>query len=222
MKILLVDDHVLFREGVATLLNAQPDMVVLGEAASAKEAVVKARQLKPDIILMDISLPGDDGLEAARQILAEQPEVNIVFLTAHEDDERLFEAIKLGGKGYMLKNTRTADILAMLRGVERGEAAITRRLAARVLSEFARLQSRLEQMGPSQDEDLLLTPREQEILRLVATGASNKQIADQLVLSVSTIKNHIRNIFRKLHLKNRREAVAYARRHGLTPPSARK
>ncbi len=222
MKILLVDDHVLFREGVATLLNAQPDMVVLGEAASAKEAVVKARQLKPDIILMDISLPGDDGLEAARQILAEQPEVNIVFLTAHEDDERLFEAIKLGGKGYMLKNTRTADILAMLRGVERGEAAITRRLAARVLSEFARLQSRLEQMGPSQDEDLLLTPREKEILRLVATGASNKQIADQLVLSVSTIKNHIRNIFRKLHLKNRREAVAYARRHGLTPPSARK
>jgi len=122
----------------------------------------------------------------------------------------------------MLKNTRTADMLEMLRGVQRGEAAITRQLAARVLSEFARLQNRLERMGTSEDEELLLTSREIEILKLAATGASNKTIADQLVISVSTVKNHMRNILRKLHLKNRREAIAYAHRRGLIHPPASK
>lgn len=214
MKILLVDDHVLFREGVASLLDAQPDMTVVGEAASTEEAISKARQLAPDVILMDISLPDASGLEAARQILDEQPEMNIVFLTVHEDDERLFEAIKTGGKGYLLKNTRTADLLGMLRGLERGEAAISRWLAARVLAEFARMRSQLEAIEPP-DDDVTLTNREMEVLNLVTRGASNRDIAERLVVSESTVKNHMRNILSKLHLKNRQEAAAFARRHGL-------
>lgn len=213
MKILLVDDHVLFREGLASLLDIQPDMTVLGEAASAQEAIVKARELKPDTILMDISMPGGTGLDAAKQILAEQPEINIVFLTVHEDDERLFEAIKNGGKGYLLKNMRTSELLEMLRGLERGEAAISRQMAARILTEFARMKTHL---GATEvlDEDVRLTNREIEILKLAAADASNKDIARQLVVSESTVKNHMRNILSKLHLKNRREAIALARRRG--------
>ena len=132
-KILLVDDHVLFREGVASLLDIQSDMTVLGEAASVKEAVVKARELRPDVILMDISLPDGTGVEAAQQILTKHPEIKIVFLTVHEDDERLFEAIKCGGQGYLLKNMRTAELLDLLRGLDRGEAAISRQMANRII-----------------------------------------------------------------------------------------
>ncbi len=220
MKILLVDDHVLFREGVASLLDTQPDMIVLGESASVKEAVVKARELKPDVILMDISLPDGSGVEAARQILAEQPETRIVFLTVHEDDERLFEAIRSGGQGYLLKNMRTVELLDLLRGLERGEAAISRQMASRIMTEFARMRSQLNTVTSDiSDSDIVLTTREIDVLKLVTNGASNKEIAAQLVVAQSTVKNHMSNILNKLHLKNRREAAAYARRHGLIPPS---
>ncbi len=216
MKILLVDDHVLFREGLCSLLDVQPDMTVLGEATSVKEAILKAKDLKPDTILMDISLPDGNGIEATRKILAAQPEINIVFLTAHEDDKRLFEAIKTGGKGYLLKNMRTSELLEMLRGLDRDEAAISRKIAAQLLSEFARMRNRLDAAPLVPDApDVTLTNRETEILKQVATGAANKEIAQQLVVSESTVKNHLRNILSKLHLKNRREAVAFARRRGL-------
>lgn len=219
MKILLVDDHVLFREGVASLLDTQPDMTVLGEATSVKEAIAKTKELKPDIILMDITLPDGNGVEAARQILAEQPEIKIVFLTIHEDDERLFEAIKCGGQGYLLKNMRTTELLDLLRGLEQGEAAISRKMAGRIMTEFARMRSRLEGIPTGgADSDITLTHREIDVLTLVANGASNKEIAEQLVVTESTVKNHMSNILNKLHLKNRREAAAYARRHGLIPP----
>lgn len=220
MKILLVDDHVLFREGVASLLDTQPDMTVLGESASAKKAVVKARELKPDIILMDISLPDGTGIEAARQILAEQPEIKIVFLTVHEDDERLFEAIKCGGRGYLLKNMRTSELLDLLRGLERGEAAISRQMASRIMAEFAQMRTQLEHAPADiSDSEITLTTREIDVITLVTNGASNKEIADQLVVAESTVKNHMSNILNKLHLKNRREAAAYARRHRLISPS---
>jgi len=220
MKILLVDDHVLFREGVASLLGTQPDITVLGEAASVKEAIVKTKALKPDVILMDISLPDGNGVEAARQILADQPEIKIVFLTVHEDDERLFEAIKCGGQGYLLKNMRTTELLDLLRGLERGEAAISRKMASRIMAEFARMRTRLENVTTrSTDSDITLTRREIDVLKLVTNGASNKEISEQLVVTESTVKNHMNNILTKLHLKNRREAAAYARRHGLIPPS---
>ncbi len=219
MKILLVDDHVLFREGVASLLDTQTDMTVLGEAVSVQEAIAKARELKPDTILMDITLPDGSGLEATRQILAEQPKVNIVFLTVHEDNERLFEAIKNGGKGYLLKNTRTASLLEMLRGLDRGETAISRRMASRIITEFARMSTQLDTVIPdTSEEDIVLTNREIDVLKLVTNDASNKEIAARLVVAESTVKNHMSNILNKLHLKNRREAAAYARRHGLIPP----
>lgn len=201
------------------MLDTQPDMTVLGESASMKEAVVKARKLKPDIILMDISLPDGNGVEAARQILAKQPDIKIVFLTVHEDDERLFEAIKSGGQGYLLKNMRTAELLDLLRGLKRGEAAISRQIASRIMIEFARMRTRLENITPDiSDSDIVLTNREIDVLKLVANGASNKEIAEELVVTESTVKNHMSNILNKLHLKNRREAAAYARRHGLIPP----
>ena len=218
MKILLVDDHVLFREGVASLLDTQSDMTVLGEADSVQEAIAKTRELEPDTILMDISLPDGTGLKAARYILAEFPEINIVFLTVHEDDERLFEAIKNGGKGYLLKNTRTAELLEMLRGLRHGEAAISRQMASRLLTAFSSMRTQLAS-AEHPDEDVMLTSREVEVLNLAAAGASNKKIADQLVISLSTVKNHMRNILSKLHLSNRRQAIAFARRQGLIDSS---
>jgi len=215
MKILLVDDHILFRQGLCSLLDTQPDMTVVGQAASAAEAILKTRELQPDTILMDISMPGVDGLEAARQILAEYCDIKIVFLTAHEDEDRLFEAIKLGGKGYLLKNMRTVELLDMLRGLDRNEAALSRRMAAKLLIEFAQMGRQLNQLSTFDEEEIVLTDRETDILTLVAQGVSNRQIAAQLDIAESTVKNHMRNILSKLHLKNRREAVAFARRHGL-------
>jgi DNA-binding NarL/FixJ family response regulator len=218
MKLLLVDDHVLFREGLVSLLDAQPDMTIVGEAASIKEAVAKAEKLNPDTILMDISLPDGTGLQAASQILSRQPHINIVFLTVHEDDDRLFEAIKRGGKGYLLKNMRTAELLNMLRGLERGEAAISGRMAGRIMAEFARIRPWLSE-GEPDEETLLLTSRELELLQLVAEDATNKEIARRLFIAESTVKNHMRNILSKLHLNNRREAAAYAQRRGLIDSS---
>ncbi len=218
MKILLVDDHVLFREGVASLLEEQPDITILGEAASVQGAIEKARALKPDIILMDISLPDGTGLDAARQILAEQPDINIVFLTVHEEDDTLFQAIKIGGKGYLLKNIRTTDLLEMLRGLARGEAALSRQLTSRILAEFSRVYEQLDKVG-APGPDVHLTRRETEVLKLVATNATNQEIAAALFVSVSTVKNHVRNILSKLHLKNRQEAANFARRHGLLKSS---
>ncbi len=217
MNIILVDDHVLFREGVASLLDAQPDINVLGQAASVAEAVALTRELHPDLILMDISLPDGNGLTATRKILAEFPDIKIVFLTVHEDDDRLFEAIKNGGTGYLLKNTRTQELLKMIENVRRGETAFTPHLAQRILAEFSRMRSQLSAF-PLFEEDVALTKREIEVLKLVAKNASNKEIARELVISVSTVKNHMRNILTKLHLKDRREAAYYARRHGLVDP----
>lgn len=219
MNILLVDDHVLFREGVASLLDAQPDMTVLGEAATAKEAIAKTRELLPDTILMDISLPDDSGIEIARQILDEFPDMNIVFLTVHEEDERLFEAIRFGGKGYLLKNMRTSQLLDMLRGLNQGEAAISRKMASRIMDEFSRMRDQLAGRKPVKSEEILLTTRELDVLKLAATGDTNQDIAGKLFISISTVKNHMRNILSKLHLRNRREAVAFAKRRGLIDSS---
>jgi len=204
MRILLVDDHALFREGVQGLLAAQPDLDVVGGASSVTEAIARARELRPDLILMDFGLPDGTGLDATMAILADLPQVKIVFLTFHDDDERLFAAIRAGAKGYLLKSVTSAELLAFLRGVGRGQAALTPVMTTRILDEFARQPRPPSHPQVVRDE---LTPREREVLAQLATGASNHDIARRLVISENTVKNHVRSILAKLNLPNRREAA---------------
>jgi DNA-binding NarL/FixJ family response regulator len=199
MRVLIVDDHVLFSEGLASLLNAQPDFSVVGQAGSVGEAIILARELCPDLILMDFGLPDGTGLEATQAILAERPTTMIVFLTVHEQDERLFAAIRSGAKGYLLKNVPVAKLLAHLRGLERGEAAISPTMTSHILGEFAR-------MSPAHESSQV--------------EASNREIADRLCISENTVKNHVGNILAKLDLRNRREAASFARRYRLINASS--
>ena len=214
MNILLVDDHVLFREGLASLLNAQPDLCVVGEAGSAPEAVELAHKLQPDLILMDVGLPEGSGVDATRAILGSRPETNVVFLTMHDEDDILYDGIRSGAKGYLLKNLPMHQLLAYVRGVERGEAAITPAMASRILVEFSRLRPSHGPVSRSELDEL--TEREIQVLSELAMGASNQEIAELFVITEGTVKNHVRNILAKLHLRNRREAASFARSHGLT------
>ncbi|MBE2233122.1 MAG: response regulator transcription factor [Anaerolinea sp.] len=210
---LLVDDHALFREGLAGIIAAQPDMEVVGEARDGLEAVVKAQALRPDLVLMDVQMPGMGGLDATRQIKQALPETTIVMLTVRDDDDKLFTALKNGAQGYLLKDIRAADLLAMMRGALAGNAALSPRLAGLVLAEFRRLsqQAPLEEQG----EEFMLSRREREVLELAARGASDKEIAEALVVSLYTVKSHMRNILSKLHVSSRQEAARLARQRGL-------
>ena len=212
IRILLADDHALFREGLAGILSAQPDFRVIGEASDGLEAVVKTRELNPDLVLMDIQMPGCDGLEAMQRIKKELPQTVVVMLTVRDEEEKLFEAIKSGAQGYLLKNIRSVEMIAMLRAAMRGEAAISPSLAGRILEEFRRL-SRFEQ--PAQPEVLdALTVREQEVLSLAARGMMDKEISQVLSVSLHTVKSHMRSILSKLHVNSRREAAWLARKQG--------
>jgi len=197
LRVLLVDDSPLFRQGLASLLDSRPDMQVVGEAGDGFEALEKAREAVPDVVLMDIIMPVCDGLEATRRIKQEMPHVQIVMLTVSESEENLFEAIKLGAKGYLLKDVGAEELLRVLRGLSRGEPYVAPGIAARILQEFAR---------PSRTSDTL-SGREQEVLKLVSEGLSNKEISQALGISASTVKNHLRNIMEKLHVRNRVEAA---------------
>jgi two-component system NarL family response regulator len=212
LNLLIVDDHILFREGLASLFKAQPDFAVLGEAGNVREAIEKARSLKPDLILMDFSLPDGTGLDATEVILAEMPQVKIVFLTMHEDDERLFAAIQAGAKGYLLKNIPVTKLLLALRGIERGEAPLSRSMTTRVLQEFSRIKSAREQAPAIESGLEELTDREREVMQELVRGGSNKDIADRLFISENTVKNHVHNILEKLKLTSRRDIVRYAQR----------
>ena len=213
IRVLLADDHALFREGLASIIAGQPDMTVVGEADDGLEALVKAAELKPDLVLMDISMPGGDGLEATRQIKAALPDTVVVVLTVHSDEEKLFQAVKNGAQGYLLKNIRSEAMLDLIRGALRGEAAITPVLAGQMLEEFRRLShnQRADDGAPVET----LTFREQEVLAQVATGASDKEIAEALHISLHTVKSHMRNILSKLHVNSRYEAARFARYKGL-------
>jgi DNA-binding NarL/FixJ family response regulator len=212
IRILLADDHTLFRRGVAGALADHADIEIVGEATDGLQAIAKTRELIPDVVLMDISMPGMNGLEATRQIKAELPEVKIVILTIAEEDQNLFEAIKSGAQGYLLKDVEPQHLVEMVRGVFRGEAPISRVAAAKILTEFSR-QAREADAGDRSKTGL--TPREREVLGLVAGGATNKEIAAALDISPSTAKNHLQNILTKLHLENRVQAAAFAFREGL-------
>lgn len=210
IRVLLVDDHALFREGLTSLLSSQPDIVVVGEAEDGLEALVKAQELRPDLILMDVMMPGCGGLEATQLIKQALPDVKIVMLTVHDEDDRLFEAIRSGAVGYVLKSTASESLMPMLRGVMRGEAAIGGAAAARILEEFRRTPPRVRE-----ENTPVLTRREKEVLRSVAAGAMDKEIATELSISLSTVKTHIRRILAKLHATSRHQAAAHAVEEGL-------
>ena len=213
IRVLLADDHALFRAGLASIIAGQPDMVIVGQADDGLEALVKAQELKPDLILMDITMPGGNGLEATKKIKAALPATVIVVLTVHSDEEKLFEAIQNGAQGYLLKNIRSETMLELIRGALRGEAAITPLLAGQMLEEFRRLSQNVP--DPDGVPVETLTFREQEILAQVATGASDKEIAEQFSISLHTVKSHMRSILAKLHVNSRHEAARYARYKGL-------
>jgi DNA-binding NarL/FixJ family response regulator len=211
-RVLVIDDQILFREGLESLLSSTRDFEMVGCAGTVHEGCEQAILHKPDIILMDFSLPDGTGLDATRAILARVPDCKIVFLTVHESDENLFAALRLGAKGYMLKNIGSAELLSSLRALDRGEAAVSRKMVSRIVQEFARTpESRIG------DEKLLvnLSPRELDVIREIESGATNIEIAQRLFLSVNTVKHHIRNVLGKLGLKNRRQVASFARKNGL-------
>ncbi len=214
IHVLVVDDHALFREGMVNILNAQPGIQVVGEASDGLEALVMARALHPDVILMDITMPGVDGVEATRQIKQELPDTRIVMLTVRDEDDKLFEAIRNGADGYLLKTIRAGQLVEMIRAAHRGEAAIGPGLAARVLNEFRRLATSPAN-APADEALASLTPREREVLSLIARGASDREIAQELTVSLYTVKAHVRNLLQKLQVSSRQEA---ARRVRQAPP----
>lgn len=207
MRILIADDHALFRDGLRSLLQAQGHEVV-GEAANGRRAVELAAQLQPDLLLMDVSMPELDGVAATRELTARQPGTKVVILTASEHNDTLFDAIKAGAQGYLLKNLEAETFFALLDGASRGEPALTPALARKLLQEFAK------PPAPEQQEADALTDRERDVLELMVAGVTaNRTMAKKLGVSENTVKFHVRNILDKLRLNNRAQAVGYALRH---------
>jgi DNA-binding NarL/FixJ family response regulator len=213
MRLLVADDHSLFRDGIVSLLEAA-DFDVIGQAGNGQEAIDKTRSLKPDLVLLDIAMPGMDGFEVLRRIKAELPQIMVVMLTVSEKDEDILTAIQNGADGYLLKNLDAAHLIDMLEGLKRGEVAITRR----TMSQFIREMAKADREESDQPADRL-TQRESELLKLVAEGYSNRAIADHLHISENTVKYHLRNILQKLNVKNRTEAATFAILSGLIHPT---
>jgi len=209
-KILVIDDHVLFREGLVSLFQSTTDFDVVDQAGTVKEGVEKAFHHRPDIILMDFSLPDGTGLDATRTILNEMPACKIIFLTVYETDENIMTAIQLGARGYMLKNISSTSLLSSLRALDQGEIAMSRRMMTRAL-EYSQSSLSHSRRGFVQN----LSPREIDILFEMQNGSSNFEIAQKLYLSENTVKHHTHNILDKLGVSNRREAGAIARQMGL-------
>jgi DNA-binding NarL/FixJ family response regulator len=215
VRILIADDHSLFRDGLRSLLQAQGHEIA-GEAKNGREAIALTRELKPDLVLMDVQMPELDGIEATRLIVSEMPEMRVVILTASEEEAKLFEAIKSGAQGYLLKNLEAEAFFEMLEKAQRGEPALTPTLARKLLQEFARP---VTETTPPRSEEESLTAREREVLELMVEGVtSNRKLAKRLGLSENTVKFHVRNILDKLRLHNRAEVVGYALRHGIVEP----
>jgi two-component system, NarL family, response regulator NreC len=215
VRVLIVDDHTLIREGIRLLLEQTGEFHVIGEAASGPEAVALAEELRPDIVVMDISMPDGDGLEAARQIRANHT-VPILFLTVHDTDTYFFGALQAGASGYVLKDAVGDDLLAAARVVHRGGVYLSPSVTKRLVEEYLRRVA----VGEESKSFEGLTPREREVLRLVGEGLTNQQIADRLVLSVNTVQTHRLHVMSKLNLHNRAQLTQYAVRLGLLQPPA--
>jgi len=212
IKVLLADDHALMRHGLRLIIDSQEDMEVIGEASDGLEALELAEELRPDIILMDIAMPRCDGLEATRRIQHRLPGVEIIVLTIHEEAESLLEALWSGARGFLLKKARADELIAALRGVLRGEAHLSPLMTGKLVDEFVKL-TKISSSLPVIENPL--TPREKEVLREIARGADNKQIAALLSISVNTVKKHVSSILTKLGVQDRRQAAERASRLGL-------
>ncbi len=197
------------------MLDGQQDMEVIGEAKTASEGIAEAYELKPDLVLIDVISPKDEALEAIRSIRRHNPDTKIVILANHRSDELLFAALRAGATGYLLKHSSFDNVIASIRALERGEAAISRSMTRRVVDEFAKLSE--DASSHEQVELEKLTVREVDVLKLLTTDATNREIADNLFITENTVKIHVSNILEKLNLRNRREAANYARRQGMTP-----
>ncbi len=213
VRVLIVDDHALFRRGLHMVLAQEADIEVVGEAADGVEAVEQVEKLEPDVVLMDIRMPRSSGIEAAQGIASLGTHSKVIMLTVSDQEEDLVESIKAGANGYLLKEVSIDEVANAVRAVARGHSLISPSMASKLLVEFNRLarqsQERLRSQAPA------LTDRELEVLKLVASGASNREISKQLFIAENTVKNHIRNILEKLHLHSRMEAVVYAMREKL-------
>lgn len=210
IRILIADDHTLFRGGLKALLASLPDAEIVGEASDGEEAIALAAQLQPDVVLMDIQMPGVNGIEATRRILETSPHVGVLMLTMFEDDDSVFAAMRAGARGYILKGAGQADLTRAIQAVASGEALFAPGVAQRLLSYLGTPRSRSqEHIFPE------LTEREREVLNLIAAGNNNATIANKLVLSPKTVRNHISNIFSKLQVADRAEAIIRAREAGM-------
>ena len=224
IRVLLADDHDILRDGLRALLEMASDIAVVGEARTGREAVAEAERLQPDIVLMDITMPELDGVEACRRIHERSPKVRVLFLTMHEADEYFFRALRAGGAGYIIKRTAAADLLAAVRAVAQGNAFLSPSLAHALVSDYAaRMRGHAAEVGPAPDQDQAaryekLSGREREVLQLVAEGWTNQDIANQLGLSIKTVQSHRAAVMDKLELRDVTHLVRYAVRHGLVDP----
>lgn len=217
LRVLLVDDHAIFRKGLAGLIASRQEdgIVVVGEADDGLDALEKARELMPDLILMDVRMPRCDGVRATRLIKEEMPYVRIVMLTISDEEEDVFKALEAGAQGYLLKDMSPEALFEVLKGVAQGDAPLSPAIAARIIQEFRRS---LHEGAHHPGKSMPLSPREREILQMVVNGLSNEEIAAKLFITRGTVKNHLHNILAKLQMKNRAQAIAYAVHEGLVHP----
>ena len=218
LRVLVVDDQPLFRKALAGLINAQLDMTVVGEADTGMEALERVRTLEPDVVVMDVNMPVASGVDGVRAIRAAGYSTKIVMLTISEEDDDLFDAIRAGANGYLLKNIRPEVLFDDLRGVMRGEAPIAPAIAHKLLDALREGPPRPHASTTPGEGETALTRRETEILQLVSAGLSNKEIANQLTITEGTVKNHVHNTLEKLHLSNRTQAAAFTVAQGLSAP----
>ncbi len=215
IRVLLVDDHAMLRDGLRNILQMEPDITVAGEASDGESAVRQAEQLQPDVVLMDINLPGIDGIEATRRVRLASPGSSVIILSMHNADEFLFAAIREGAAGYLLKSLPSSEVVRAVRAAARGESLLDPAMARKLMEGYASLLRRSPAEEPDEPEEHDLTPREKEVLDMVVQGASNREIGEKLFLSEKTVKQHMTKILRKLGVRSRSQAIIHAVKSGL-------